>query len=40
MAEKCLLNPNLGADMAKLHDEHFAWPVLARRFMAALEDVA
>jgi glycosyltransferase involved in cell wall biosynthesis len=37
MAEKCLLNPNLGADMAKLHDEHFAWPVLARRFMAVLE---
>ncbi|MBV8484485.1 MAG: glycosyltransferase family 4 protein [Verrucomicrobia bacterium] len=38
MAKRSLLNPNLGADMAKLHDQHFAWPVLAQRFIATLQE--
>jgi len=39
LAERCLLNPDLGTDLAKLHDEHFAWPVIARRLIAMLEEV-
>jgi glycosyltransferase involved in cell wall biosynthesis len=39
LADKCLLNPNLGSDMAKLHDDHFAWPVIAQRLIAILREV-
>jgi hypothetical protein len=38
LADKCLLNPNLGSDMAKLHDDHFAWPVIAQRLIAVLRE--
>jgi glycosyltransferase involved in cell wall biosynthesis len=38
LAQRCLVNPDLGADLAKFHDQYFAWPVIARRLIAALEN--
>jgi glycosyltransferase involved in cell wall biosynthesis len=38
LAGRCLLNPDLGADLAKFHDQHFAWPVIARRLIEAFAE--
>ncbi len=37
MARKSLERTDLGQDLAKFHDEHFAWPIIARRLIAELE---
>lgn len=37
MAQKSVERPDLGQDLAKFHDEHFAWPLIARHLIAELE---
>jgi glycosyltransferase involved in cell wall biosynthesis len=36
LAEKALQQPNFGQELAKFHDEHFAWPVIAKRMAMGL----
>lgn len=38
MAELALQNPDLGLDLVKFHDQHFAWPVIARRMVEGLSE--
>lgn len=37
MAGRFVQQSDLGQDLAKLHNEHFAWPVIARRLIVELE---
>jgi glycosyltransferase involved in cell wall biosynthesis len=37
MAQRSLQQSDLGQDLAKFHDNHFAWPVIARHLIAELE---
>ena len=37
MAQKSIQRSDLGQDLARFHDEHFAWPIIAGRLIAELE---
>ena len=38
MAEFTLQDPDLGRDLVNFHDQHFAWPVIARRVLERLSE--
>jgi hypothetical protein len=38
MAERLQLCPDLGRELADLHDRHFAWPVIAEQMLMGLAE--